>query len=37
MSDMWKQSGCWIIDRTQAVMKAVYGGTLELGPDQACR
>ena len=35
-SDAWKQRGCWIIDRTQAVVQAVYGGTLKLTTDQAC-
>ena len=35
MSDEWKQSGRWIIDRTQEAVKAVYGGTLKIGTDQA--
>ena len=30
MSDAWKQSVCWIVDRTQAVVQVVYGGTLKL-------
>jgi len=35
VSDAWKQSGRWITDRTQAVVKAVYGATLKLGADQS--
>jgi len=35
VSDVWKQSGCWIVDRTQAVVQSVYGGTLMLGTDHA--
>lgn len=35
-SEAWKQSVCWIVSQTQAVMKVVYGGTLKLSTDRNC-
>ena len=32
-SDGWTQSAAWIVDRTQAVVKSVYGATLKLATD----
>jgi len=37
VSDAWKKSGCWIVDRTQAVVQSVYGATLQLRSDRDCR
>jgi len=37
VSNSWKQSGRWIVDRTQVVMQEVYGGTLKLAADNVSR
>jgi len=36
VSDAWKQSVRWVIDRTQAVVQSVYGGTLKLRNSEDC-
>jgi len=37
VSDSWRQSVSWVIERTQTVVHDVYGATLKLDSVDACR